>query len=289
MKNKLLPAFSVFLVLLACIGTAAADDFQPVLTDSVYDTIAMLPDSFYGTIVMPDDQPVPANQIVEVTGQGIMTGEAGNPLLTHEGGFGGSGAMDGKLLAQGHIEPGTPLSFTVGGVPARVYLVSDSASGWQDTTPFVSGDLQEVILMIDTTLTPGPVPTGVYIYPAVTGNQGSVVAYSDSTGGTTTGSGTTTGGVANPASVPAYTTPPTRVPGASGTSAVSNQQPGAALQSGDNTAGSPGLVQAQAPAGQPIPTSWYIGGILIIVIIALGGYYYGRTKKENPAETNKKE
>ena len=232
MKNKLLPAFSVFLVLLACIGTAAA-------ADSGIDSIGLLPDSFYGTIVMPDDQPVPANQIVEVTGEGVRTGIPGNPLLTHDGGFGGYGAMEGKLQAQGPIDSGTPLSFTVGGVPARIYLVSDPASGWQDTIPFISGDIQEVILSIDTTLTPGPVPSGVYVYPTVTGNGGSVVAYSDTTGGTTTGGGTT-GGVANPASVPAYTTPPTRAPAASGASSVDNQQPGSAAQSGDTTAGSSG-------------------------------------------------
>jgi hypothetical protein len=273
MKKGLLPIVTILIILLGCVAVATAADQQP-----------MLPHAFYGAIVMPDDQPVPANQAVEATGEGVATGVAGNPLLSLEGGFGGISGITPKLLVQGTIAAGTPISFTVGGVPAQVFVVSNPDAGWQDTVQYQPGEVTEVILRIDTTLTSGAAPAEVYTYATIAGETGAV-SYN---GGTTAGTGTT-GGVANPASVPAYTTPPTRVPGASGTSAVGNQQPGAAPQSGDNTAGSPGLVQAQTPAGEPIPASWYIGGILIIVIIALGGFYYGRMKKDGDDKTDKKE
>ena len=274
MKKGLLPIVTILIILLGCVAVTSAADQQP-----------MLPHAFYGAIVMPDDQPVPANQAVEATGEGVVTGIAGNPLLTMVGGFGGISGTTPKLLVQGAIAAETPISFTVGGVPAQVFVVSNPDAGWQDTVQYQPGEVTEVMLRIDTALTSGPAPTEVYTYAPIEG-QPAAVSYNSGTTGTGTG---TTGGVANPASVPAYTTPPTRVPGASGTSAVGNQQPGAAPQSEDNAAGSTGLVQAQAPAGQPIPASWYIGGILIIVIIALGGFYYGRMKKERPSETNKKE
>ena len=93
----------------------------------------------------------------------------------------------------------------------------------------------------------------------------------------------------NPGSVPAYTTPPTRSPGVSGTSSPSGDVSGAAALQGGNGAASPGLVQAQSQSeGQPIPASWYIGGILIIVIIAIGGFYFGRMKKEGSDKNEKK-
>ena len=253
MKKGILSILTMLVILLGCVAVTSAADQQP-----------MLPHAFYGAIVMSDDQPVPANQIVEVHGEGVATGIPGNPLLSSEGGFGAGGATTPKLMAQGVIPAGTPLTFTVGGVQAQVSLAS-SPDTWQDSIPYTPGEVTIITLRIDTTLTQGPTPTGVYVYPLVTANEGSAVSYNDITSG-----GGTTGGVVNPGSVPAYTTPPTRVPGASGTSAVGNQQPGAAPQSGDNTAGSNGLVQAQTPAGEPIPASWYIGGILIIVIISFG-------------------
>lgn len=273
MKKGLLPIIATLVILFSCVAVATAADQQPAL-----------PHVFYGAIIMSDDQPVPANQIVEVHGDGVMTGIAGNPLLSSQGGFGAGGATAPKLMAQGIIAAGTPLTFTVGGEPAQVSLAS-TPDTWQDSIPYTPGEVTVVTLRIDATLTPGPTPSEVYTYPSVSANEGSSVSYNE----VATGGGATTGGVANPASVPAYTTPPTRAPGVSGTSAVGNQQPGAAPQSGDNPAGSTGLVQAQAPAGEPVPASWYIGGILIIVIIAIGGFYYGRMKKEGEDKTDKKE
>ena len=273
MKKGLLPIVTLLIILLGCVAVATAADQQP-----------MLPHAFYGAIVMPNDQPVPANQAVEATGEGVATGIAGNPLLTLEGGFGGTSGITPKLLVQGTIAAGTPISFTVGGVPAQVFVVSNPDAGWQDTVQYQPGEVTEVILRIDTTLTSGAAPAEVYTYATIAGEP-AAVSYS---GGTTAGTGTT-GGVSNPSSVPAYTTPPTRVPGASGTSPILDEKAGAAQVQGDNEAGSAGLVQAQSPTGGPIPASWYIGGILIIVIIAVGGYYYGRTKKEKPSETGKKE
>jgi hypothetical protein len=273
MKKGILSILTMLVILLGCVAITSAADQQP-----------MLPHAFYGAIVMPNDQPVPANQIIEVHGEGVMTGIAGNPLLSSEGGFGTGGATSPKLMAQGAIPAGTPLTFTVGGVQAQVSLAS-SPDTWQDSIPYTPGEVTIITLRIDTTLTQGPTPTGVYVYPSVTANEGSAVSYNEAA----SGGGAATGGVVNPGSVPAYTTPPTRVPGALSTSAVGNQQPGAAPQSGDNTAGSKGLVQAQTPAGEPIPASWYIGGILIIVIIALGGFYYGRMKKEGEDKPDKKE
>jgi hypothetical protein len=272
MKKRLLSIIAALIILLSCVAIATAADQQPTL-----------PHVFYGAIVMPDDQPVPANQIVEVHGEGVLTGIAGNPLLSSEGGFGSEGATSPKLMAQGEIAAGTPLSFTVGGVPAQVYVVS-SPDGWQDSIPYTPGEVTVVTLRIDTTLTPGPTPTGVYTYPVVTANEGSVVSYNAAATG-----GTTTGGSASPVSVPAYTTPPTRAPGVSGTSVPAEHETSAASPSGDSGGVSPGLVQAQSPVGQPVPVTWYIGGILIIVIIAVGGFYYGRMKKEGTAKNDKKE
>jgi hypothetical protein len=274
MKKLLLPIVATLIILLSCVAVATAADQQPTL-----------PHLFYGAIVMSDDQPVPANQAVEAHGEGVLTGIPGNPLLSSEGGFGAEGATSPKLMVQGAIPAGSPLTFTVGGVPAQVSLAS-SPDAWLDSIPYTPGEVTVVKLRIDATLTPGPTPSDVYVYPIVTANEGSVVAYGDANGGATTG-GVNSGGVVNPASVPAYTTSPTRAPGASGNSAAGVQQPGAAAQSGDNTAGSTGLMQA--PAGEPVPASWYIGGILIIVIIAVGGFYYGRLKKEGKDKTDKKE
>ncbi len=271
MKKGLLPIVTILIILLGCVAVATAADQQP-----------MLPHAFYGAIVMPDDQPVPANQAVEATGEGVATGIAGNPLLSLEGGFGGTRGITPRILVQGTITPGTPISFTVGGVPAQVFVVSNPDAGWQDSVPYQPGEENEVILRIDTTLTSGAAPAEVYTYATIAGET-AAVSYNAGT----TGSGTA-GGSSNPSSVPAYTTPPTRVPGVSGTSPILDQKAGAAQVQGNNEAGSAGLVQAQGPTGQPIPASWYVGGILIIVIIALGGFYYGRTKKEKPSETDKK-
>ncbi|MBP1927637.1 hypothetical protein J2741_000184 [Methanolinea mesophila] len=274
MKKGILPVIATLVILLSCVAVATAADQQPTL-----------PHVFYGAIVMPDDQPVPVNQVVEVHGEGIATGIAGNPLLSGEGGFGSSGATSPKLMAQGAIAAGTPLTFTVGGVPAQIYVVSNP-DGWQDSIPYAPGEVTVVTLRINTTLTAGTTPTNVYVYPTVTLNEGSVVAYNEVVG---TGGVQSTGGAVNPGSVPAYTTPPTRSPGVSGTSSSSGEVSGAAALQGGNGAASPGLVQAQSPSeGQPIPASWYIGGILIIVIIAIGGFYFGRMKKEGSDKNEKK-
>lgn len=274
MQKGILPIVATLVILLSCVAVATAADQQPTL-----------PHVFYGAIVMPDEQPVPANQVVEVHGEGVATGIAGNPLLSSVGGFGSGGATSPKLMAQGTIAAGAPLTFTVGGVPAQIYVVSNP-DGWQDSIPYAPGEVTVVTLRIDTTLTPGPTPTDVYVYPTVTINEGSVVAYNEVAG---TGGVQSTGGAVNPGSVPAYTTPPTRSPGASGTSSPSGDVSGAAALQGGNGAASPGLAQAQSQSeGQPIPASWYIGGILIIVIIAIGGFYFGRMKKEGSDKNEKK-
>jgi hypothetical protein len=274
MKTGILPLIATLVILLSCVAVATAADQQPTL-----------PHVFYGAIVMPDDQPVPANQVVEVHGEGVVTDIAGNPLLSSEGGFGGTGATAPKLMAQGSIAAGAPLTFTVGGIPAQVYVVSNP-NGWQDSIPYSPGEVTVVTLRVETTLTAGPTPAGVYVYPAVTANNGVVVSYNEVVGTGGVGSDTS---VVNPGSVPAYTTPPTRSPGVSGTSRTVDETSGAAQVQGESGAVSPGLVQVQSPeTGQPIPVSWYIGGILIIVIIAIGGFYYGRMKKEGTDKTDKK-
>lgn len=98
----------VFLSLLAAILAA------PAYASSV----PALPHAFYG-IVSINDSPAPAGTQVEVRGEGVSRG-SGNPVVTLvEGQYGSPEALGAKLIVQGNVAEGTPLSFYVNGVKAE--------------------------------------------------------------------------------------------------------------------------------------------------------------------------
>ena len=232
-----------------------------------------LPNSFYGTIEIADGKPVPANYPVEATGPGIITGIAGNPILSYEGGFGAIAATSPKLVVQGTISSGDPVTFLVGGYPAQIWVVGNP-QGWQDNISFVSGEVTEVKLKIDAALTEQAAPVDVFVYPTVT--QTTAGSGSVSYG---TGTGTNTGSSGPAATY--VTLSPTRT-AAQGGAAVTQITTPVVTGTGvpvttPETAGS----GAEVPSAQQIPPAYIAGGILIVIIIAGGAWYYSRMGKKD--------
>jgi hypothetical protein len=119
-----------------------------------------LPHSFYGAVTV-DGQPAPIGVQIEVRGAGVLDEVQGNPLsVTQFGRYGGPGAFDPKLMAQGDIMVGAPLEFYVDGVRAQCAL---PGGAWQMTFPFDSGEITELNLLVGD----APVPVGRIFLPLI--------------------------------------------------------------------------------------------------------------------------
>ena len=81
----------------------------------VYASTPPLPHAFYGDVTI-NGSPASAGTRVEARGEGVQTGIEGNPITTSQvGKYGGTGALDQKLIVQGDILEGTTISFYVNG------------------------------------------------------------------------------------------------------------------------------------------------------------------------------
>ena len=258
-------AFTLFTALIITVLLGSV-----VTADNVY--IPSLPHGIYGTIEIADGKPVPANYPVEAIGEGISTGVAGNPILTHEGGFGYVTANKPKMLVSGTIQTGDPITFLVGGYPAQVWVVANP-KGWQDNISFVSGEVTEVKLKIDVALAEQEAPADVYVYPTDTQSTASSGSVSYGTG---TGS---TAGSSAPATyvtlTPGQTSPP------AGSSVTQMATPAVKSTSAPAKTGEQSVATTDVPPAQPIPASYIAGGIIVVIIIAGGAWYYSRMGKKD--------
>lgn len=258
-------AFTLFTALIITVLLGSV-----VTADNVY--IPSLPHGIYGTIEIADGKPVPANYPVEAIGEGISTGVAGNPILTHEGGFGYVTANKPKMLVSGTIQTGDPITILVGGYPAQIWVVANP-KGWQDNISFVSGEVTEVKLKIDVALAEQEAPADVYVYPTDTQTSASSgsVSYGASNGNT--------GGSSAPST---YVTLTPAQTSAQGGAAVTQKATPAVTGTGASvvkTGEQPGA-STEVPSAQPIPASYIAGGIIIVIIIAGGAWYYSRMEKK---------
>ena len=117
-----------------------------------------LPHAFYGGVQI-NGMAAPVGTQVQVQGTGVSVGVQGNPLaVTVPGHYGGPGAFDPKLLAQGSIADGETLTFYINGSQAQVREPDDPT--WDNTFPWSAG----AITHLDLRLGEGWA-TGVYTVP----------------------------------------------------------------------------------------------------------------------------
>jgi hypothetical protein len=115
--------------------------------------------SFYGNVTI-NGNPAPENTTILVAGPGVRSDMTGNPVTTlSDGSYGSCEITDQKLMVQGCIEEGTPLSFYVDGVPAEI-CNTDTNGPWQSAFPFRSGGMTRLDIRV---LSPSPLPKEVYI------------------------------------------------------------------------------------------------------------------------------
>jgi len=77
-----------------------------------------LPHAFYGTVQI-NGREAPIGTKVEATGEGVLTGIAGNPIVTTElGRYGSADPFGVKLLVQGNVVKGATITFYVNDVCA---------------------------------------------------------------------------------------------------------------------------------------------------------------------------
>ena len=75
-----------------------------------------LPHAFYGTVEV-NGSPAPAGTEVEARGEGVQVGVGNNPVVTTaEGRYGSSQPLEPKLIVQGDLVEGSPVTFYVNGV-----------------------------------------------------------------------------------------------------------------------------------------------------------------------------
>ncbi|MEM3434177.1 MAG: Ig-like domain-containing protein [Candidatus Methanomethyliaceae archaeon] len=136
--------------LLALVPILASDAQEP----------PQLPHAFYGTVEI-NGLPAPVGTEIKATGAGVLVPAPGNPIqVTVAGRYGGPGGFDPKLIVQGNVTNGTPLSFWVNGVRAQCAV---PGGPWQDTFPFQAGAVTELNLrVVGPTPTPTHTPTNTF-------------------------------------------------------------------------------------------------------------------------------
>lgn len=101
----------------------------PVLGDD--GGVPAMPHSFFGQVTVGED-PAPAGSNVSGTAPG-----GGGFIIVREPGIYATTGLTQKLMIQGPIDEGAPISFFVDGVPAECREVS--SPDWQESYPFVPG------------------------------------------------------------------------------------------------------------------------------------------------------
>ena len=121
-----------------------------------------IPHLFYGSLTIMDE-PGAAGTTLTAT----VEGGGGSLTTTTEGLYGNASPLAEKLIVQGSIGNGAPISFSANGQPAECYDVK-AGGPWQSTYPFASGALTELNLRITE-------PGDVYFINATAGNGGNIV------------------------------------------------------------------------------------------------------------------
>lgn len=104
-----------------------------------------LPHAFYGQVEIQGTK-APVGTSIEARGEGVRTGIPGNPLtVEEEGKYGGAGGFDPKLLVQGGIPAGAPLTFYIDGRQAQC---AQPGGEWQDSFPYQAGGITELNLRL---------------------------------------------------------------------------------------------------------------------------------------------
>ena len=117
------------------------------------------PHLFYGTVTI-DGRPAPVSAILYATGEGVIQDIAGNPVTTRaDGTYGSANRTPDTLAVRGCIPDGTPIMFSVNGLPAQAGDPANNST-WQSAYPFVAGGLTRLDLRVTT---PPPPPDYVYI------------------------------------------------------------------------------------------------------------------------------
>lgn len=114
---------------------------------------------FYGNVEI-EGEAVPEYTVITAVGPGVRSDIAGNPVATQtDGSYGAADPAAQKLVVQGCIEDGTPVTFYADGIQAEVYDVNTSGP-WQSAYPFRAGEVTNLAIRI-----PGkiPLPDEVYI------------------------------------------------------------------------------------------------------------------------------
>ena len=120
--------------------------------------VPALPHAFYGEVTV-NGNPAPPDTVIEARVEGVLLSVPGNPLTTAElGKYGGSGALDPKLVVQGDIPEGATVTFYVNGVSTG------------QTAPWQSGGITQLDLAVTIPAPPPPAPgpTGAVGGPSVT-------------------------------------------------------------------------------------------------------------------------
>ena len=116
MKNKKILAVVLITVLLClCVIPVNAQ-------------IPKIPASFYGGVLI-HCAAAPAGTTIEAQGAGVLTGVAGNPIVTTEDGqYGASDSSATRLIVQGDIAEGAEISFYINGI------LADQTAIWSEGT-----------------------------------------------------------------------------------------------------------------------------------------------------------
>ena len=147
---KLLLFFPLFLAVIWSAATAASSA-QPAGPGGAGSHAAApnapgIPHAFYGAVTI-NGVAAPWGAMVEARGVGVLTGVSGNPIAASPAGqYGGPGAFDPKLIAQGSITDGTTITFYVDGFAAQC---AEPNGAWLDSYPFKSGVVTQLNLRVE--------------------------------------------------------------------------------------------------------------------------------------------
>lgn len=107
---------------------------------SIVSASPSLPYIVYGKV---DGAAVPNGIMIKAIGQGIVFDEC-NPIPAYGNVFGGKSIEDSKLIIQGTIQDGSPITFMIGNRQGMIKV----GNSWAYTIPYRSGRVEEVTIKI---------------------------------------------------------------------------------------------------------------------------------------------
>jgi hypothetical protein len=116
------------------------------------------PQAFYGSVLYNCGDNgffgVPAGAVIQVRGNNVKLTSTNPIVTTVKGLFGGPTVFEPKLAAQGRLETGQPLYFTVNSNSA--FVSKDSGKTWQPSIPYSPGVVTRLTIATpyDTTTCP---------------------------------------------------------------------------------------------------------------------------------------